>query len=110
MRKKPMKRICMSRMGLLLFMHYLDMHTVAIYAPRLTFKHFRENVVSRFFFFRKLKNIVLRPNKTKQVYAYIKWILECKKAHSTTYMSRLTHINIRYALNRILHNLISFKA
>ena len=30
-------------------MHYLDMHTVAIYATRLTFEHFRENVFNRFF-------------------------------------------------------------
>ena len=35
-------------MGQLLFMHYLDMHTVAIYATRLTFEHFRGNVFIRF--------------------------------------------------------------
>ena len=41
----------------LLFMHYLDMHTVAIYATRLTFKHFRENVFNQVFNQHRVSNL-----------------------------------------------------
>ena len=38
-------------------MHYLDMHTVAIYATRLTFKHFRENVFNQVFNRHRVSNL-----------------------------------------------------